>query len=212
MKDSLTLLSNGGWKGAVVMKTTGNFNKIDKKVQKVILDNADYNGFGLATVLGVKFLDATERSIVYEFAQRYILKEYKEKGKRDSDIKALLDLDGISYFPELYVYKEFDYLIMEKAKGECLHNLLRDGSITEIELQKILEQLIDATTLALENNRYDYDFKLEHLFWDGETIMLVDLGICDKITVFYPSFDDMIDQRIQDFIVKVSRLGYNINK
>ncbi|MGE7857892.1 hypothetical protein ACQKNI_17520 [Bacillus sp. NPDC094064] len=47
-----------------------------------------------------------------------------EKAARDSDIQALLDLNGIDFFPALYAYEEGAFLIMEKVGGKDISQLI----------------------------------------------------------------------------------------
>ena len=134
------------------------------------------------------------RSVIFELEEKDIIfKMFKEK---DSDINALIDLAGIKYFPKLYAYREHKYLIMEKAKGVSLHDLLILEKITNEELQLIKEQVLDAYTEMLTRKRDDHDFKLEHIFWDAENqkITWIDLGSCDELSIYFPSKEEMIEE------------------
>lgn len=45
--------------------------------------------------------------------------------------------------------------------------MLKEGISLE-ELRKILNQLIKAKKEMMSVNRYDFDFKLEHIYWDKQ--------------------------------------------
>ncbi|MFM9280946.1 protein kinase family protein [Paenibacillus jiagnxiensis] len=112
-----------------------------------------------------------------------VFKSFTPKGKRDYDIDALKDLQGIAYFPVLYAYEEQEFLIMQKVPGQDIQILMKNGMLSEEELEKIREQYKKAMGLAIERKRYDWDMKLEHLFWDKETqrLMLIDFGEYDVL-------------------------------
>ena len=194
------------------MQTTEYFRSMEQDVQTKLLSNPNASALNLAAILGPVFLGSTNRSTVYEiYNGKYILKQLVGNGKRDSDINALLDLEGIEYFPKLYAYKEFEYLIMEKVEGACLRDLLETKNITETELLTISKKLEDATRIALEKKRFDDDFKIEHLYWDKENqnLRLIDLGLYDQIT-YYPSFEDMIANRVDYFKDELIMYGFNL--
>ncbi|MGE7111221.1 hypothetical protein [Lysinibacillus sp. NPDC047702] len=137
------------------------------------------------------------RFVIFELEKKdVIFKMIKDKGIRDSDINALIDLAGIKYFPKLYAFREQKYLIMEKAKGVSLHDLLILKQISKEELQIIKEQVLDAYTEMLTRKRDDPDFKLEHIFWDAENqkITWIDLGSCDELVIYFPSKEEMIEE------------------
>ncbi|WP_139136380.1 hypothetical protein [Oceanobacillus sp. E9] len=134
---------------------------------------------GYITELNPKIDTTGNRSIVYELYNfNLIFKQLTDKSRRDSDIGALLDLDGINYFPRLYCYKEEDYLVMDKVSGERLSKLLEHKNISNKDLCLIKCQYLDAVNQALHRNRYDWDMKLDHFYWDKEKkhLMLIDFG------------------------------------
>ncbi|WP_099301765.1 hypothetical protein [Bacillus sp. Marseille-P3800] len=126
------------------------------------------------------------RSVIFKVnGEPLILKKFTSKGRRDSDIGALLDLDGIKYFPKMYCYELLNYLVMDEVMGENLEELLRNKAINDNEMVLIREQYKEAVELAIDKGRYDWDFKLEHLIWDQEKsrLQLIDLGIYDPHVV-----------------------------
>lgn len=129
----------------------------------------------------VKFASAVgNRADIFEVVsdERLIVKWYKPTGKRDFDILALLKLQGINHIPKLYAYQEYSFLVMEKAKGKSLTQQLLDQSITESELVDIRNQYEETMTAVIQKGLFDWDFKLEHIFWDKDDrqVMLVDFG------------------------------------
>lgn len=166
------------------MKTTTNFNYLSTKAKELI------NEFGNGIPQNLKALPSDgNRSLTYELVgEDIILKVLKPKGKRDSDIQALLDLDGIEYFPKLYAYQEGKFLFMEKAQGTCIPELIKAG-ITDTELKCVKIALLDAQNKMIDRKRVDADLKLEHFFWSqhNQKLTWIDLGINDKFDTLYPS-------------------------
>lgn len=122
------------------------------------------------------------RSIIF-YSEEFnlVYKFFRDKGKRDKDIEALLALDKSKYFPKVYAFKEKEFVIMEKVSGDTLDSILRVLSEEEKEDLKI--QLYSALNDMLDSGWYDYDYKEEHIFWDRENkkLMWIDLGLCSPI-------------------------------
>jgi len=176
------------------MKTTHHFEKLDDETKEIILKYGEREAIDPYVM---QRLDTEmNRSIIYEITgKNIILKKILPKGVNDEDINALIDLDGIEYFPKLYAYKERQYLFMEKAQGISLPDIINSG-VTKAELRKIKELLIDAFGKMLDRKRRDWDFKLEHIFWSEENNKLtwIDLGLCDKHPLPYPSKEDELQE------------------
>lgn len=161
------------------METTEHFNKINATTKDNIRNIANNNGGGYK----LEFLNPFEcnRAQVFELVgENVIFKKFEPKGKEDSDIAALKDLDGIDYFPKLYAYEDREYLFMEKAEGVNLPTYLASKPPKK-EVGLIKEKMVDAFTQMLSRNRRDWDFKLEHFFWSpkNQRLMWIDMSICD---------------------------------
>lgn len=154
-------------KGALTVQITKFFHKLPKESKNSIYL---YN-FKRVLNKDVKIIqNSRRRSIVFEDKeQEIILKKLLPDGKGDNDICALLELHDSPYFPKMFAYKKRDYLFIEKAKGKTLLEMLKEGISLE-ELRKILNQLIKAKKEMMSVNRYDFDFKLEHIYWDKEQV------------------------------------------
>lgn len=111
-----------------------------------------------------------------------IVKWYNPKGRRDFDIPALLDLQDIDQIPKLYCYQEDTYLVMQKAKGSSVDHLLKENALKESDLTYLRKQYEDVVLAVIQKGYYDWDFKLEHIFWDSidRRIMLIDFGAYSK--------------------------------
>ncbi|MFB5269354.1 hypothetical protein ACE41H_21580 [Paenibacillus enshidis] len=162
------------------MKTTEFIKNLPSDLRSV-LETGDRNLFFNKISLDPMPIRAN-RAWLFEIAEYdLVFKRFTPKGKRDYDIDALKDLQGIAYFPVLYAYEEQEFLIMQKVPGQDIESLMENGMLSEEELEKIREQYKKAMRLAIERKRYDWDMKLEHLFWDKETqrLMLIDFGEYD---------------------------------
>ncbi|MEY2366991.1 hypothetical protein R6U76_13590 [Lysinibacillus capsici] len=128
-----------------------------------------------------------KRSIVYEMKNKgIILKKFLSEGKGDNDIYALLELNSSPYFPKIYAYKKREFLFVEKVNGKTLSQVLKEG-ITNNELKEIVLKMIEAKKDMMNVDRYDFDFKFEHIYWDTEnsTLKWIDLGACVKNPIGY---------------------------
>lgn len=185
------------------METTKHFKNLDAHVQNIIKSSEGKQ------IKGIHFVEFANRSDIYEITnENIILKVASERARRDSDAEALIDLEGIEYFPRLYAYEEKKYLFMEKAQGINLVDFIQSGC-SEDELDEIKTLILDAFGKMLDRERMDNDFKLEHIFWSKENNKLtwIDLGICDKyplelqnktneLTEFEQHLDEQIDQQL----------------
>lgn len=137
-----------------------------------------------------KLASQGNRGIVYEIVGFDLVVKWiqGEKAAKDSDIQALLDLNGVDFFPTLYAYEESAFLVMEKVSGKDIVQLIQQGLITDGELIMVKDQYRDAVSIGIQKKRYDWDFKLEHLFWDqkAKKLKIIDLGLWD---VFNSSSD-----------------------
>lgn len=187
-------------KGALTVQITKFFHKLPKESKNSIYL---YN-FKRVLNKDVKIIqNSRRRSIVFEDKENeMILKKLLPEGKGDNDICALLELHDSPYFPKMFAYKKRDYLFIEKAKGKTLLEMLKEGISLE-ELRKILNQLIKAKKEMMSVNRYDFDFKLEHIYWDKqkEIIKWIDLGVCVKMPMEYS--EEEKNKRIEQCIIKV---------
>ena len=192
------------------MNTTDYFEELDTETKAIIQNCVDGDN---SSDRWKRCLTEGNRSEIFEIEGKdVILKIFLPKGARDQDIEALTDLAGIKYFPKLYAYSKKKYLFMEKAKGVSIHDLLMNGQITHEKLQIIKEQVLDAYQEMLTRKRDDHDFKFEHIFWDEESQLItwIDLGICDKLVVYYPSKEEMIENFCEYFEEKLSYYGLKI--
>lgn len=192
------------------MKKTKHFNDLEVEFQKQLLNSTvNDHGFLFGSYLGFTPLSATNRSSVFTvYNDKYILKVLRDNGKNDNDIGALLALDGIKYFPKLFAYKEKEYLLMEKAKGISLPKLIIKG-VNDMEIDAIKEQLLDAYSLMIGLGYKDWDFKLEHIFWDrkNERLTWIDLGICEEYKIDIPSKDELIKNFEKRFLEELERIN-----
>ncbi|MBJ7932238.1 hypothetical protein COL82_22475 [Bacillus toyonensis] len=194
------------------METTKHFNGLPLEVKQLLMDlktelqlsrNADFK----------PLTNQGNRSIVFEVLNaNLIIKWLTEKGKRDSDIEALLDLDGIDYFPKLYAYQKGTFLVMEKARGKDIDWLLEHKLITDFELDMVRDQFEDAVKLGIQKGRYDWDTKLEHFFWDAETkkLKLIDFSLYDSCSS--STTQGMVKSRLETFDEMVMRWKWINNK
>jgi len=165
------------------MIKTKKFDNLPLEIQE-LLENKNINLNTLLSDNMFKKLESAEnRSIIFEINNsNLIVKYFKDKGKRDCDIEALLDLDGIKYFPTIFAYENHEYVIMERALGKRVDEVLMNR-LDENVILMIKERFKEATELALQRNRYDWDFKLEHLYWDANSqeLKLIDLGLFEVV-------------------------------
>ncbi|KMP34635.1 hypothetical protein TU52_07835 [Bacillus cereus] len=70
---------------------------------------------------------------------------------------------------------------MEKVSGKDIVQLIQQGLITNGELIMVIDQFRDAVSIGIQKKRYDWDLKLEHLFWNQEAkkLRIIDLGMWD---------------------------------
>ena len=189
------------------MQVTKYFHGLPKESQNIIYS------YGNERILGesIKIIQNNiKRSIIFDLnGKDIILKKLLSKGKGDNDIHALLDLNDSPYFPTIFAYKTRDFLFIEKAKGRPLPEILKKG-ICLTELKIILGHLVKAKRAMMDVNRYDYDFKLEHIFWDKENkkVTWIDLGICMKTPKKYS--EEEKEKRIQQCITKI-KINFLIN-
>lgn len=165
------------------MIKTNNFNTLPLKIKNLLESKTIDLNVLLNDNMFKKLETAENRSYIFEIDDsNLIIKYFNDKGKRDSDIEALLELDGIKYFPTIFAYEKNEYVIMERASGEGLDKLLIKPIDKKI-LFIIKEQVKEATELSLQRNRYDWDFKLEHLYWDKnlQELKVIDLGLFDPV-------------------------------
>ncbi|MFC8983860.1 hypothetical protein ACFT6Z_36205, partial [Streptomyces sp. NPDC057131] len=150
------------------------------EVKTLLVDDMDLTYLQFNS--GFQRLETEEnRSVIFEIiGYNLIVKWMLPKASRDSDIKALLGLEGVRYFPLLYAYKDSTFLIMEKVKGEPLDKLISAG-ISNEELKLVRDEFKQAVENVTVRNLYDWDFKLEHLFWNREdhSLKWIDLGLFD---------------------------------
>ncbi|MGE8037907.1 hypothetical protein [Lysinibacillus sp. NPDC093692] len=192
------------------MNKTVYFEELDSETKMALLATVDK---GLDYDKWKKCNTEENRSVIFELEEKDIIfKVLKEKGVRDVDINALIDLSGIKYFPKLYAYSERKYLFMEKAKGVSLHDLLLRKQISNEELQLIKDQVLDAYTEMLNRKRDEHDFKLEHIFWDTENQKLtwIDLGFCEELVIYLPSKEKMIEKFEEQFKEELIYYGVQI--
>lgn len=187
------------------MIKTNNFINIPLEIQQS-LGNKNIN---LSTLLNDNMFNKLEtaenRSIIFEINNsNLIVKFFKDKGKRDFDIEALLDLDGIKYFPTIFAYEKHEYVIMERALGKRLDEVLINRPDENVILM-IKERFKEATELALQKNRYDWDFKLEHLYWDenSQELKLIDLGLFDMVPENKEWKEGLLNSRVESLNNKI---------
>ncbi|ODP26008.1 hypothetical protein PTI45_04644 [Paenibacillus nuruki] len=124
--------------------------------------------------------NSDKRAIIFmDDLNNLVYKEFMKRGKSDADITALLHLQGNPFVPKLYIYEKRDFLIMEKAPGESLLDLIRNKSLTLEELTEIRNQY-EILVKSISDSGWSYvDFKLEHLFWDStaKQATLIDYSI-----------------------------------
>ncbi|TKJ87278.1 hypothetical protein PaeCFBP13512_18835 [Paenibacillus sp. CFBP13512] len=170
------------------MEITSNFKKLKPEIQQAILSEEYWPA--LTTLLDFERVPSPpfeHRSHVFKAINDSIaIKLFTDRSKNGHDIKIHEALSGIPYYPDMYAYIDKQVIIIEKASGEALNGLLKKQKISKGELQSIREQYSEAVKLAAERNVEDWDFKLEHIFWDQKTkkLMKVDLGGYDLYTDF----------------------------
>lgn len=190
------------------MKTTGYFSELTEDEQYKITSWGNQNMAGTLTQIPAN----NNRSMVYEIDEsNIILKYFTPKGKNDSDIEALLNLKDSKYFPKLYAYKEREYLFMEKARGLDIPTHISNG-ISNEELKFIREEAIQAFSEMLDCLQEDNDFKLEHIFWctNEKKLTWIDLGICDSISIMYPSKEEKLRGFYENITEELSHYGREI--
>ena len=192
------------------MKTTQHFEKLSKETRDLIV-MASENRKAQDQAVVQKLNIEENRSRIYELiGKNIILKVLLPKGTRDEDINALIDLDGIEYFPKLYAYEEGKYLFMEKAQGVSLPDFIRLAE--DNELDNIKRLLLDALGKMIDRKRYDWDFKLEHIFWSRENKKLtwIDFSICETYSTPYPSKKEVLEEFEQYFKKELRFYGRKI--
>ncbi|MFD2443710.1 hypothetical protein ACFSO7_06895 [Bacillus sp. CGMCC 1.16607] len=183
------------------MKKTKHFEKLSKETQEII-NKFGVEGIPDAAVMRKLHIEEN-RSVLFEIVDKaIILKVFLTKGKRDKDIDALIDLDGIEYFPKLYAYHSGEYLFMEKAQGLPLPEYFKQGASID-DVNKFRDLLLDAFIKMVDRNRRDWDFKLEHVFWSQETKKLtwIDLGCCET----YSPLSQIKEKDIEEFSGKFEK-------
>lgn len=162
------------------MEINSNFKKLKPEIREAILSEEYWPALTkLLDFERVQSRPFEHRSHVFKaINDNLALKFFTDRSKHGHDIKIHEALSGIPYYPDMYAYIDKKVIIIEKAPGEALDVLLENQKISMEELELIKEQYKEAVTLAAERNVQDWDFKLEHIFWDQKTkkLMNVDLG------------------------------------
>lgn len=130
-----------------------------------------------------------------------ILKRFTTKGSIDQDIEALNKLQGSSFYPKLYAYKDSYFLLMEKVKGTSLENLLINKKIDISELKIVKEQYLLSVKEAAFEQLINYDEKLDQIFWepDQNKLSVIDLGLFDTLLPQVQSIEDVIQRSSEWF-------------
>ncbi|MER1958816.1 MAG: hypothetical protein ABS942_15645 [Solibacillus sp.] len=165
----------------MTVQYTENFKKLSVEAQNSI---KSYTEKSVMDETWYKLQTEQNRSLIFcSDKHNLVLKVMIGKGKSDKDIESLTALSESDYFPNLYAFEEREFLIMDKALGKDLSDI--KWVISEDELEKVKLNLYNALSDMLDVNRYDWDFKEEHIFWDIENSKLtwIDLGICDPAVI-----------------------------
>lgn len=141
-----------------------------------------------------------------------VIKWFTQKARADHDIDALLDLTDIEYIPKLYSYEIRSYLVMEKVPGASVSSLLEHGQFSEAVLKEIKKQYLHAVQLCYKAGRFDWDFKLDHIFWDQSRnkIMLIDFGEYSRVSEAITASD--IEDRSIEFDEDVKEILSSVNR
>ncbi|MDC0764197.1 hypothetical protein POF51_26105 [Brevibacillus sp. AG] len=159
------------------MEITNKFTELPESIQKLLQHiNLDVL---VSNPTFTPISGEQSRGLLFEIDNSsLVIKWFTQKARADNDIEALLDLAEIEYIPKLYSYEKRSYLVMEKASGSAVSLLLDHGQLSEVELKEIKKQYLHAVHLCYAAGRFDWDFKLDHIFWDRSRnrIMLIDFG------------------------------------
>ncbi|MGF9850374.1 hypothetical protein ABHN09_02085 [Bacillus paramobilis] len=195
------------------MKTTHHFNDLPGEIKTLLTNSMDLFELEINPAFR-KLSSQGNRGIVFEIVgSDLVIKWIQGKnGAKDSDIKALLDLDGVVYFPKLYAYEERSFLVMEKVKGQDIAQLVRENLITDAELRMVKLHYKDAVSIGIQKKRYDWDIKLEHLYWDQKAnkLKIIDLGFWDEFNLPSNSTTNSINQSIETFDRELAYMGRRI--
>ncbi|MCU5063567.1 hypothetical protein OB986_20305 [Bacillus cereus] len=183
------------------MKTTHHFNDLPEEIKTLLTNSMNLYELEINPAFRKLSLQGN-RGIVFEIVGFDLVIKWVQgkSGAKDSDIKALLDLDGVFYFPKLYAYEERNFLVMEKVKGQDIVQLVQKNLITDDELRMVKVHYKDAVSIGIQKKRYDWDIKLEHLYWDhkAKKLKIIDLGFWDEFNL--PSNStNFINQSIEAF-------------
>lgn len=196
------------------MIKTNHYETLPSEVKEILADNINFTYLSTNGAF-IRLKTKENRSVIFEIkGYDIIIKWLLPKGQRDADIDALLDLDGIGYFPKLYAYQQMTYLIMEKAMGESVDLLIEEDRISDEELRYIREEYTNSVIKSKERKRFDWDFKLEHLLWDKKKneLKIVDLGLYDPYLLSDNSFVEELESSVRFFNECLHDLGRYIDK
>ncbi|WP_098743237.1 AarF/UbiB family protein [Paenibacillus sp. EZ-K15] len=171
--------------------TTDHFNSLDEDIKyycSKIYSNDISNEEEFLSVLSrinvtnlIPLRDVNRGFISEIVGHDLVIKKFNDKGKYDSDIIALNSLQNLNCIPRIYCYREKSFLVMEKAKGISLIDIVEYK--IEVDHNQIISSYKNAYLQVLNRGWQDFDLKLEHIYWDitSERIMFIDFGQYGKL-------------------------------
>lgn len=129
----------------------------------------------------IPLLSRGGHSKVYEL-NNCVIKKFNENSSQTNDGYILEQLQDIPYYPKLYCYNK-EIVVMEKAEGELLVDLIRRGKAIDPLIYKHVQKNIE---LTLQNGFIPVELEEDHIYVNltsPSVIKVVDVGWYQKIEI-----------------------------